>query len=420
MKTLLRLTAVCSVLLVVFLVVAVFAGPAASGGLLLLLPAFHRSSPHDLRENYTPVHKGYVSLDIGLYFRDNDDLFVPGTPALVLRRHYVSSYRAPGAFGVGTTQAADWFVIGDGRQFQWAELVRPGESRIRFERTSAGTSSLNAMFEHRGSASEWSGARLGWTGIDWALRLADGTLARFRACGPDSNDRCSIKSYTDSDGHAINYRRNRAGLLERIDGGPDRWIAFDYDEHDRVVRAYASTTAEVRYEYDARGRLALVNSQGVVTHRYTYTDLDEMATIVEPGTDIENSYDGGRCVRQVNRYNDGSPPFAFDFEYTVDRSRISEAHTRRSDGSWKRDSFNSAGFTTSETTGVAGREPASFVFQRDPVTNAVVSLTLTCPDRTGRPLRHSSVVAPGREEWIKWDLLRTHCSWRTQPARTTR
>ena len=80
MKTLLRLTAVCSVLLVVFLVVAVFAGPAASGGLLLLLPAFHRSSPHDLRENYTPLHNGYVGTEIGLYSRDNDDLFVPGTP----------------------------------------------------------------------------------------------------------------------------------------------------------------------------------------------------------------------------------------------------------------------------------------------------------------------------------------------------
>jgi hypothetical protein len=33
--------------------------------------------------------------------------------------------------------------------------------------------------------------------------------------------------------------------------------------------------------------------------RYTYTDLDEMATIVEPDTDIENSYEGGRCVKQV-------------------------------------------------------------------------------------------------------------------------
>ena len=196
-------------------------------------------------------------------------------------------------------------MIGDGRQFQWAELVRPGESRIRFERTSAGTSSLNAMFEHRGSASEWSGARLGWTGIDWALRLADGALARFRACGPDSNDRCSIKSYTDSDGHAINYRRNRAGLLERIDGGPDRWIAFDYDEHDRVVRAYASTTAEVRYEYKRAGPPRAgelprrCDASLHVTHGSRRDGDDRRA-----GHRHRKLVRGGRCVRQVNRYND--------------------------------------------------------------------------------------------------------------------
>ena len=209
MKTLLRLTAACAVLLVF----ALFVGPFTSGALLLLLSTWQRSAPHDLPEDYTPLHKGHVSLSIGLYFRANEDIVVHGTPALVLRRSYVSSYRAPREFGVGTTHAAEWSVIGDPDEFQWVELVRPGESRIRFERTSAGTSFLNAMFEHRTSSDEWHGARVGWTGVDWALRLVDGTLARFRACGPGNNDRCSIVSHRDADGHTINYRRDKAGRL---------------------------------------------------------------------------------------------------------------------------------------------------------------------------------------------------------------
>jgi YD repeat-containing protein len=415
MKKLLRVIASS----VVLLVAALFIGPLTSGALFLLLPTWRKSEPHDLAEDYTPLHKGHVSLDRGLYFRANEDIVVPGTPALVLRRSYVSSYRLSREFGVGTTHAAEWLVRGDGKDFVWAEVFRPGDTSIRFERTSAGRSFFNAMFEHRDSGSEWRGARLGWTGLDWALRLVDGTLARFRSCGSRKNDRCTILSYRDADGHLTTFRRTRAGRLERIEGGRDRWIAFDYDEHDRVVRAYASTKRDVRYAYDNRGRLAEVRSDNVVTHRYTYTDLDEMATIVEPGTDIQNSYKDGRCVRQVNRFADGSPPYIFDFDYTLEGSRVSQTRSRRSDGTWVHYSFDNAGFTTTETWGAEGVEPASFIFQRDPTTHAVVSLSLTCPDRRGGALRHSSLVAPGREEWIKWNLLTTHCSWRRPQSRTT-
>ncbi len=396
----------------VLVVAAVFAGPLSSGAVLLLLPAPQRAVEHDLPEDYTPVHGGHVDLDVGLYIRENEDLVVRGTPALVLRRTYVSGYRAAKEFGIGTTHADEWYVVGDGKRFQWAALVRPGEYRVSFERTSSGTSLQNAMFQNRSSSDEWQDARLGWTGADWALRQVDGSLARFRPCGPDEKSVCSIVRYRDADGHAVDYRRNTAGRLERMEAGPDRWIAFDYDDRDRVVRAFDSTKHEVRYEYDERQRLARVRSGDTITHRYTYTNNDEMATIVEPGTDIENTYDtNGRCIRQVNRYADGTDPYTFDFTYKLDGSAVVQTDARRSDGTWTQYTFSKTGFTTSETWGRKDSEPAIFVYDRDPVTNAVVALSLTCPDRTGRQLRHSSLVRPGREEWIKWDLARTHCSW---------
>jgi YD repeat-containing protein len=340
----------------------------------------------------------------------------------VLRRTYISGFRAAKEFGIGTTQAGEWYLVGDGKTFQWSALIRPGEYRVRFERSSSGTSLLNAMYSHRSSAGEWQDAHLGWTGVGWALRQADGSLAQFRPCGPDVKDVCSITRYRDADGHVIKYRRTAAGRLERMEAGPNRWIAFDYDDGNRVIRAFDSTKHEVRYEYDERGRLARVKSGGAITHRYTYTDRDEMATIIEPGTDIENTYDeNGRCIRQVNRYADGSDPYIFDNAYKLDGSDVVQTDVRRSDGTWTQYTFNKNGFTTSETWGREDVEPATFVYERDPVTNAVVSLNLSCPDRTGRQLRHSSLVKPGREEWIKWDLVRTHCSltagtgrrWRT-------
>jgi YD repeat-containing protein len=422
------LRAACGLRLILFgtfgfcfvLIAALFAGPVTSGAVLLvLLPAHHRPIDHEIAERYMPLHKGHVSLDIGRYFRMNDDLVVDGTPPLVLRRTYVSGFRASKEFGIGTTQAGEWYVVGDAKHFQWAALIRPGESRIRFERTSWGTTVHNAMFQHRDSAGAWQGARLGWTGLGWALRRHDGSLFRFRPCGPDEESVCSIVQQRDADGHVTRYQRDAAGRLLRIEAAPHRWIALDYDSHNRVARAHDSTTREVRYEYDAGGRLARVTSSDGIEHRYTYTDRDEMTTIVEPGTDIENTYDdNGRCIRQVNRYADGSDPFVFDFTYTLDGSDVVQTETRRSDGTWSQYTFGTGGFTRSETWGRTGLAPATFIYERDVSTNAVVSLTLTCPDRTGRQLRHSSLVKPGHEDWIKWDLVRTHCSWTGRRWRT--
>jgi YD repeat-containing protein len=393
-------------------VAALFAGPVTSGALLLLLPARQQATDHDVPESYPPLHKGHVNLDTGLYIRENEDLVVGGTPRLTLQRTYLSSYRASKELGVGTTHAGEWYVIGDGKQFKWAALVRPGVSRVTFERTSSGTSLFNAMFEHRTTPGEWQGARLGWTGIDWALRQLDGSLSRFRPCGPDKKSVCSIVQQRDADGHVIDYRRDAAGRLSRMETASNRWIAFDYDEKSRIVRAHDSTKREVRYAYDERGRLTGVTSSDGLVHRYTYTDRDEMATISEPGTDIENTYDqNGRCIRRVNRHSNGSEPFVFDFTYQVEGSSVVRTDTRRSDGTWTQYTFGTGGFTTSESWGRTGSEPASFIYERDPTTNAVRALSLTCPDRSGRALRHSSLVKPGQEEWIKENLVTTHCSW---------
>ena len=169
--------ATCSVLLIA----AVFAGPVSSGAVLLLLPTTQEAKDHDLPESYEPFHKGHVSLDNGFYYQRDETLIVRGTPPLVLRRSYISSYRVQKEFGIGTTMAGEWYMVGDGKKFQWAALIRPGESHIRFERTSPGSSVFNAMYRHTTSAGEWFGARLGWTGIDFGH--CAGMMALARAFG---------------------------------------------------------------------------------------------------------------------------------------------------------------------------------------------------------------------------------------------
>lgn len=411
-----------TLLAILIVPVAVFAGPAVSGGLFLVLPSLlrlgHRpQSDHGLPATYGALHHGHVSLNSGIYVRQNEDLVVRGTPALVLRRSYNSADRVSRVFGVGAWHNGEEYLIGDPVAFTWAKLILADGNQIPFERTSAGSSFVNAMYESRATDDEWHGARLGWTGVNWGLRKRDGTVLIFRGCTRGSV--CAILQVRDPDGHVVHYRRDARGQLKRIEASPDRWIALEYDGANRVARAHDSTGRQVRYAYDAHGRLAEALASDGSTYRYTYTERDEMATIREPDANIENSYDGnGRCVRQVNAFADGNAPYVFDFTYTVDRGQVVEAESRESSGTNVRYAFRDGGYTTSEAWMYQG-ETLRFEYDRDPETHATTSLTLTCPDRTGNPLRHSSFVRPGQEEWIKYDLARTHCHWSSARIRRT-
>lgn len=115
----------------------------------------------------------------------------------------------------------------------------------------------------------------------------------------------------------------------------------------------------------------------------------------------------------MNRYPDAEP-YTFAFRYDVEKGAIVRTHTARSDGTWTEYTWGPDRYATGEIQGSEGYDPAVFTFERDPATKEVTALTLTCPDRQGKPLRHSNVVKPGREDWLKWDLMQTHCSWRAR------
>jgi YD repeat-containing protein len=387
----------------------VFAGPVWSGAVFMLLPGWPTPVEHDLPPGYQPIHKGGVDLATGLYIREDEDLVLRGTPPLILRRTYLSRYRASREFGIGTTHNGEWYLIGDGEHFQWAALILPDGARIRFERTSPGTSLLNAMFEHRSSPTAFENARLGWTGMNWAMRLASGTLHTFRACGQDHASVCSLTETRDWDGHVTEYQRDGSGRLMRIAAG-DRWIAFDYDDRDRITRAHDSTQREVWYDYDPRGRLVRVRGADGAVRRYTYTERDEMATIVDPDILIENSYDeAGRVARQVDRFPGDATPLVWEFVYETRGDKVVATESFRSDGGWRRFRFDPQGYFVAQESRWSGAPDATFTYRRDPTSKAIVGVTVECVDRTGRMGRHSAIVRPGELGRIEADLVLTYC-----------
>jgi hypothetical protein len=110
----------------------------------------------------------------------------------------------------------------------------------------------------------------------------------------------------------------------------------------------------------------------------------------------------------------------FDFAYNVSGERVVQTETRRSDGTWTRLRYGEW-IHPRGSWGSDDYQPLTFQYERDPLTNIVTTVALTCPDRKGHAAPHPAVsVRPESEEWIKWDLVRTVCSCRRDRWRQPR
>jgi hypothetical protein len=176
---------------VVVILTGLACGPISSGTESVRSTLVAQKAP-GVPDGYVPRHKGGIDLGSGLYTREDEDLLVRGTPGLVLRRTYLSRDRQSRHFGIGATHNGERYLISDGDRFQWAELILPMGTRIRFERVSAGTSFVDAVYEDRSRSSEFRGAKLAWSGTGWSLRRDDGSLLLFQPCGPGIASVCAI------------------------------------------------------------------------------------------------------------------------------------------------------------------------------------------------------------------------------------
>jgi YD repeat-containing protein len=401
----------------------IWTGPLLSGAIFLTARTNRKSAPHDLEPGYEPRHKGHVDVSTGLYVREDEDVIMSRTPPFLLTRTYLSGYHASRHFGVGTTSNAEWYLIGDPARFQWAELILANGGRIRFDRTSRGTSYEMALFRHQTTPTSFYGSQLGWTGLDWTLRFSDGALARFRGCGPGANDACSLMLLRDDDNHSLRFRRDSAGRLLSIEGPTER-MQFQYDDRQRVIAADVDGQQPVEYEYDEGGRLVRVRSAGGVTREYSYGPRDEMLTIREPGWFIENTFDAAlRVVRQVTHW-DPTPAVprpkdaAIAFAYIVSGEVVTETDTLEYDGSHTVYRFNSRHYPDVEIHDATGANPMILSIDRDASGQFVTGLTVRCTVNGRRTTRTVPMSPQLGEEEAKEQLITSTC--RPAPPAATR
>jgi YD repeat-containing protein len=356
---------------------------------------------------HRPLHKGGVDPSTGLYTREDEDLVIFDTLPLVLRRTYLAGDHVSRQFGIGGTHPGEWYLIGDGTTYQWAELILSDGGRIHFDRISPGTSGVDPVFEHRSTPTDFFGARLKRDPSGWAINFEDGRVAVFKQCPPATHEVCSILEMRDGQGHRIRYMRDTSGLLLAMQGDTQS-IAFDYDDSRRVVRARDSLGRFVNYRYDQRGRLSTVTSSEGIVRSYTYNTRDEMLTIDEPGWHIENRYDAaGRVARQVTRYPDSEDADVIGFDYAGGDGGVSQTAIREYDGTLTRQTYNRHHYLLTQTFDAEGPHPVSVLYTRDEATNLTSAVSISCDGRDGPVDVTVPVLSSAEDASIKLAIART-------------
>jgi YD repeat-containing protein len=327
-------------------------------------------------------------------------------------------------FGLGATHSGEWLLVGDRAAFQWAALVFAGGERIYFQRVSAGTSYSSALFEHWASPTSFSGARLGWSGSEWLLRLRDGSLARIAPCSAPPW-KCTVLDIRDCDGHHIRFKRDAAMTLLKIDTGAQS-IDFSYDDNLRITEARDSSGHHVRYAYDDLGRLIRATTSDGTIRSYGYDAMHRMTRVEEPGRIVENAYDAdGLITKQrvwshdTSRSAAAESAYIYEMAYKKEDGRVRQTDVWQSNGEHKRAIFDRTGYVVSETYAPDTPAFVSVSYERNSATHVVNAVTVTCPSGRWRS-RHTEPVEPGREQEVAAQLMARWCEPPSSSVETRR
>jgi YD repeat-containing protein len=261
----------------------------------------------------TSVDEIEVDLRAGLLLTRTTDLFIPGAIPVAATRCYRLWDDHARSFGQNTTLSWDMYPVGSRQPYTYINVIMCDGSYLHYDRISKGTGYADALYEHRETATPFLRSQFSWNGNGWDLRLKDGSLLLF----PESYyakrpvDGALI-GFKDAKGQAVKMERDRRRNLKRITSPEGRFIMFEHDAADRIIKAVDDEKRAVKYLYDSGGRLAQVEGPISVT-RYTYDDT-YLTLIEENGRRlVEFQYTAGR-IGQISLADHRSYRFRYEFD----------------------------------------------------------------------------------------------------------
>ena len=311
-----------------------------------------------------------VDLATGLFVQTNTDLVVADTLPITLQRTYRPEDNTSRAFGIGSRHQYDMRMSSQ-NNYQECDVSLPDGGHVHYVRISPGTYFTDAVYEHTSTPSVFYKSRISYNagagGRD--LRFKDGTVYFFPEFAP-------LKSIRDRYGNQLTITRSlgATGNMTQITSSNGRWVQFTYDGSNRITQAKDNTGRTVGYTYDAGGRLWKVTDPANGVTEYTYDTSNRMRTLKNARNIVylTNDYNSaGRVIRQTQADNS-----TYEIAYTLDANdAITQTDITDPRGYIRRVTFNSDGYTTSETLAVGTLEQQTYSYGRQAGTNLLVSVT---------------------------------------------
>jgi YD repeat-containing protein len=224
------------------------------------------------------------------------------------------------------------YPVGSRQPYTYVNVVLCDGSYLHYDRISKGTGYADALYEHRQTATPFLRSRFGWNGNGWDLKLRDGfTLVfpeSYYAKRPVDGALIELR---DSKGQVTKMERDRRRNLMRITSPEGRFIMFEYDSADRIIKAVDDEKQEVRYLYDVGGRLVQVEGPRSVT-RYAY-EHTYLMLIEENGRRlVDFHYDEKGRMGRISLADRQSYRFRYEYD-PRDRDQVLRSFVTGPDGS---------------------------------------------------------------------------------------
>ncbi len=177
----------------------------------------------------------------------------------------------------------------------------------------------------------------------------------------------------DRHGNALTFTRWN-GNLTQITSPNGRWIQFTYDGANRITQAQDSSGRTTSYTYNSAGYLATATDANGGVTSYTYDASGNMISITDPrGINyIQNQYDVNDMVYQQTLADGG----VYQFSYSLDsNSNVTQTNITDPRGYQRTVTFNSDGYSTSDTRAVGAPEVQAYTFTRQEGTGLLLGMT---------------------------------------------
>lgn len=316
-----------------------------------------------------------VDLASGLFVQSDTDLSLGGVTPLQVRRTYRPGDYNRREFGVGTSLLYGTKLY-SANQYQEVDLVLPDGGSVHYTRIIDSNNPTDNGWTTAHFTTNTPGAfyqsRIDWNGNGWNLTRTDGMLYVFGENAP-------LQYIQDRFGNKITLTRSSgiSGNITQVSGSNGRFVRFTYNGNNCITQAVDNIGRTVSYAYDSLSRLSTVTDANGGITTYTWDSANRIQSIKDARgiTYLTNAYDAADRVVTQTLADGGTYTLAYSIPASGGSSGPYSVTATDPRGNQRISTFNSAGYTLTDTFAVGTPQQSTWTYVRDPVSNLPTSIT---------------------------------------------